>query len=332
MRKIDEIILHCSATPEGRDVSTEQIRKMHKAPVSAGGRGWKDIGYHYVIELDGSVHVGRKEETIGAHCSGRNAHSIGVCYVGGVAKDGKKAKDTRNVAQYNAMTQLLKDLVKRYPGVTIHGHYEYANKACPSFNVPSYLRSIGLALMAIILLVVIPGCASKKTVSTNHTTLDQHQTTEENSGLKSETDSAAHALTIHETDSLDSTNVVHSNIIYEFTFVAGGGSYNTKTGEANGVAGAKLQANIDELNRTVREKDTRIEQLSTELHAARDTISNLRSELASHLTKDEQVAPAPKPSKPFGWKFCVWSTAILWLLVLYNIIRWLIKLYLKYKP
>lgn len=195
-------------------------------------------------------------------------------------------------------------------------------------GLPGLLRKSTIALTLLIALCVT-SCRAARTISQS---AQYHQTTEENSGLKSETDSAAHALTIHETDSLDSTNVVHSNIIYEFTFVAEGGSYNTKTGEANGVAGAKLQANIDELNRTVREKDTRIEQLSTELHAARDTISNLRSELASHLTNDEQVAPAPKPSKPFGWKFCIWSTVILWLLVLYNIIRWLIKLYLKYKP
>ena len=98
MRKINKIIVHCSATPEGRDVKTETIRDWH-----VNGNHWKDIGYHYVVELEGSVQKDRDEREVGSHLSGQNANSIGVCYVGGVAKDGKTPKDTRNEAQKQSL-------------------------------------------------------------------------------------------------------------------------------------------------------------------------------------------------------------------------------------
>lgn len=129
MRKINKLIVHCSATPEGRDVKTETIKDWH-----VNDNHWKDIGYHYVIELDGSIHKGRDENVIGAHCSGQNANSIGICYVGGVAKDGKTPKDTRTDAQKQSLLKLLKSLKVKYPNATIHGHREFAAKACPSFD------------------------------------------------------------------------------------------------------------------------------------------------------------------------------------------------------
>jgi len=128
-RKIDKIILHCAATPEGRDVKTETIKSWH-----VKGNGWSDIGYHFVIELDGSVHNGRPMHRIGAHTKGHNAISIGICYVGGMDKD-KTPKDTRNEAQRAAMDKLISSLLEEYPGATIHGHNEFAAKACPSFDV-----------------------------------------------------------------------------------------------------------------------------------------------------------------------------------------------------
>ncbi|MCC8037922.1 MAG: N-acetylmuramoyl-L-alanine amidase [Bacteroidales bacterium] len=130
MRKIDKIILHCSATAEGRNFTVQQIRDWH-----VKGNGWRDIGYHYVIYLDGSVHRGRPENQVGAHCTGHNANSIGVCYIGGCAADGKTPKDTRTPAQRAALISLVKELRSKYPGATVHGHNEFANKACPSFNV-----------------------------------------------------------------------------------------------------------------------------------------------------------------------------------------------------
>ena len=134
MRKIDKIIIHCSATPEGKDYTVEQIRQWHTAP-KPKGNGWRDIGYHFVIYRDGSIHKGRPVEQAGAHTYGYNAHSIGICYIGGCAADGKTPKDTRTEAQRAALVRLVADLKARYPRATVHGHNEFANKACPSFNV-----------------------------------------------------------------------------------------------------------------------------------------------------------------------------------------------------
>lgn len=131
MRKITEIIIHCSATPEGREVTVEEIDKWHR------DRGFKCIGYHYVIYLDGSIHKGRDESMPGAHCVLHNAKSIGICYIGGCVKEGKKlvTKDTRTPEQKEALISLLQDLAERYPDATLHGHNEFANKDCPCFDV-----------------------------------------------------------------------------------------------------------------------------------------------------------------------------------------------------
>lgn len=128
MRKLTRIILHCTATPDGRHVDVDTIRSWHKK------RGWSDIGYHYVIYLDGSVHVGRDVARIGAHVSGHNADTIGVVYVGGTDKAGR-AMDTMNAAQETAVVNLVKALRDQFGPLTLHGHNEYAAKACPSFNV-----------------------------------------------------------------------------------------------------------------------------------------------------------------------------------------------------
>ncbi len=128
MRTINEIIVHCSATPEGRPTTVGDIRAWHKQ------RGFKDVGYHYVVYLDGSIHAGRPESAIGAHCTGHNRNSLGVCYVGGMTRDMKAAKDTRTDAQKRALVLLLKELKRRYPSAKIYGHRDFAAKACPSFD------------------------------------------------------------------------------------------------------------------------------------------------------------------------------------------------------
>lgn len=135
-RNIKEIIVHCSATAEGKDFTVAQIRQWHLQ------RGFTDIGYHYVIYRDGSVHVGRPEEVSGAHCTGHNTISIGVCYIGGCASDGKTPKDTRTDAQKAALVKLLSELKKKYPKASIHSHRDYANKACPSFDATKEYSSI----------------------------------------------------------------------------------------------------------------------------------------------------------------------------------------------
>jgi N-acetylmuramoyl-L-alanine amidase len=129
----NEIILHCTASPEGNDWSVESIDRFHKS------KGWSMIGYHYIIYRDGSIHRGRPENAIGAHTVGHNANSIGVCYVGGVSIDGKTPKDTRTDAQKASLIELVAWLMEKYPGATIHGHREFANKACPSFDVQQWV-------------------------------------------------------------------------------------------------------------------------------------------------------------------------------------------------
>ena len=128
MRNINKIIVHCSATPEGRNFTVKQIDACHRQ------RGFNGIGYHFVIYLDGSVHVGRPLAKAGAHCKGYNAHSIGVCYIGGVAADGKTPKDTRTDTQKASLVKLITELRQQFPNALVHGHREFANKACPCFD------------------------------------------------------------------------------------------------------------------------------------------------------------------------------------------------------
>lgn len=138
-RHVDQIILHCTATPEGEEFSNAQIKACHLA------RGFSDIGYHYVIGLKGEVRPGRNESVAGAHCKGHNTQSIGVCYVGGCPPQTdpnwkKKGKDTRTAAQRAALLKIVRELCAKYPGATVHGHNEFANKACPSFNVAAWCK------------------------------------------------------------------------------------------------------------------------------------------------------------------------------------------------
>ena len=135
-RTIKELIVHCSATPEGKDYSVDTIRQWHLQ------RGFSDIGYHYVIYRDGSIHIGRDESIIGAHCTGHNTNSIGVCYIGGCASDGKTPKDTRTTEQKQSLVKLLKELKTKYPQASIHGHRDFSSKACPSFDATKEYSSI----------------------------------------------------------------------------------------------------------------------------------------------------------------------------------------------
>lgn len=136
MRNINEIIVHCAATPEGKDFTVEDIDKWHRQ------RGFKEIGYHYVIYRDGTCHKGRPDSNIGAHCTGHNANSIGICYIGGCAVDGVTPKDTRTPEQKEALISLLKTMRERYPKAVIRGHRDFAAKACPSFDATEEYSNI----------------------------------------------------------------------------------------------------------------------------------------------------------------------------------------------
>lgn len=139
MRPINEIIIHCTATAEGKDYTVDQIRQWH-----VKGNGWKDIGYHYVIYRDGSIHAGRPIDQIGAHTTNHNTGTIGVCYVGGCAADGKTPKDTRTPQQKAALVELVRSLKTVFGISKVSGHREYAAKACPSFDVHAWRREVGL--------------------------------------------------------------------------------------------------------------------------------------------------------------------------------------------
>lgn len=147
MRPIDLIVIHCSATPEGREVSVADIDRMHKQ------RGFRKIGYHYFIRLDGTLDIGRPVAEVGAHVAGKNARSIGICYAGGLARDAKTPKDTRTPPQLRTLAKLVADLMHRFPGARVCGHRDLSPdldgdgvierhewlKACPCFDVASWM-------------------------------------------------------------------------------------------------------------------------------------------------------------------------------------------------
>ena len=136
MRLVKEIIIHCSATREEQQVSVDTIRDWHLA------KGWNDIGYHFYIDLDGTINKGRDIDKIGAHCKGHNRNSIGICYCGGVEADGKTPKDTRTKEQKDSLLHVLKTLKAMYPEAVIYSHNEFANKACPSFDATEEYKNI----------------------------------------------------------------------------------------------------------------------------------------------------------------------------------------------
>ena len=172
MRNISEIIVHCSATPEGRDVTVKDIDAWHRK------RGFKCIGYHYVIYRDGSIHQGRPEEEPGAHCKegGHNRHSIGVCYIGGMTADMKKDKDTRTPEQKQALISLLKELKARYPNATIHGHRDFAARACPSFDARAEYRSLVATILLVFSCLLFSSCRTTKRVVEEKTDCEVLQT------------------------------------------------------------------------------------------------------------------------------------------------------------
>jgi N-acetylmuramoyl-L-alanine amidase len=151
MRKVRSIVIHCSATPEGRVVTAKDIDAMHRQ------RGFSGIGYHRFIRLDGTVERGRPDEVPGAHVQGHNFDSIGICYAGGLGKDGK-AKDTRTQAQKAALVNVVKEYRAKYPGAKVCGHRDLSPdtnkngkvdrwewlKDCPAFDVSAWLAEAKL--------------------------------------------------------------------------------------------------------------------------------------------------------------------------------------------
>ena len=135
MRKITEIILHCSATPEGKDYKAADIDRWHR------NNGWKCIGYNFVIDIDGTIENGRDIEDIPAHCSGHNKNSVGICYIGGCDKN-MKAKDTRTDSQKISLYKVVYEMMKKYnlDLTNVYCHNQFSNKQCPSFDIGTFKK------------------------------------------------------------------------------------------------------------------------------------------------------------------------------------------------
>ena len=144
-RAINKLIVHCTATKEGKECSSDTISGWHKArnfSYYLNSKGEKKYtGYHYLIHLDGTIEECRPENVRGCHVSGQNANSIGICYVGGLDANGN-VKDTRTPAQKIALVSLLKRLKGKYTKATIHGHREFAAKACPCFDAKAEYKDL----------------------------------------------------------------------------------------------------------------------------------------------------------------------------------------------
>lgn len=149
-RTIKYIVIHCSATPEGRHHTAKDIDLWHKQ------RGFSEIGYNYVVLLDGTIELGRDIDKIPAHAEGFNKESIGICYIGGCEvlthhshknkspAEALRAKDTRTKEQKQSLLKLLKELKKLYPEAQILGHRDFPNvkKACPSFDAKQEYKDL----------------------------------------------------------------------------------------------------------------------------------------------------------------------------------------------
>lgn len=149
---IKYLVIHCTATPEGKEVSSADIRRWHLSAPPVG-RGWKQVGYTDLVHLDGRLellvpnnddaYVDGWEITNGA--TGINSLSRHIVYAGGLSRDGKTAKDTRTTLQREALKRYVLNFINRHPDILVAGHNQFANKACPSFNVPVWLREIGVS-------------------------------------------------------------------------------------------------------------------------------------------------------------------------------------------
>ena len=138
MRKIDKLIVHCTATPEFKDFDVKDVRDWH-----VKGNGWSDIGYHFLIKIDGTVQEGRNMAKTGAHVAGHNKSSIGIAYVGGMDKNMEEWIDTRTDQQKDSIFNLLMDLKFQFPDAVVYGHNDFTDKkVCPCFNAKEEYKEI----------------------------------------------------------------------------------------------------------------------------------------------------------------------------------------------
>jgi N-acetyl-anhydromuramyl-L-alanine amidase AmpD len=140
--RTNQIVLHCSATRGIQDVGVKEIRSWHKA------KGWKDVGYHFVIRRNGKVELGRPEGDIGSHVQGYNTASIGICMVGGLDDKTWRPSNNFTALQWKALTTLVAQLVKRYPAAKVLGHRDFprVQKACPCFDARTWAKKSGFPI------------------------------------------------------------------------------------------------------------------------------------------------------------------------------------------
>lgn len=138
-RPINEIILHCTATFASQKVTISDIKRWHVAE-----NGWEDVGYHFVVDKDGTVFQGRALGQQGAHCKGHNQTSIGICYIGGLDDVTGTPTDTRTPMQKKSLLELVRALMQEFGlrAEHIHCHNEFSNKACPCFSIASFRREL----------------------------------------------------------------------------------------------------------------------------------------------------------------------------------------------
>lgn len=134
IKSVNFLVVHCAATKATMDIGATEIRSWHRQ------RGWMDIGYHYVIRRNGAIEKGRPDDRPGAHARGFNHLSLGICLVGGVAKDGKTPENNFTSDQFHALRRLLIGLNATFPEARILGHRDLPNvyKGCPSFDVEEW--------------------------------------------------------------------------------------------------------------------------------------------------------------------------------------------------
>jgi N-acetylmuramoyl-L-alanine amidase len=139
-KRTDFIVLHCSATRACQDIGAKEIRRWHMA------KGWKDIGYHFVIRLDGRIEKGRALTSIGSHVAGHNGNSVGICLVGGLDDAAWQPASTYTSKQWSALKVLLTQILTAYPNAKILGHRDFKGvaKACPCFDAKPWARRNGL--------------------------------------------------------------------------------------------------------------------------------------------------------------------------------------------
>jgi len=127
-QQTDYIMIHCAATKPSMDITAKDIDKWHRQ------KGWRKIGYHWVVCRDGTVEEGREISEVGAHCRGYNDKSIGICMVGGIDEEGNPESNFTS-EQWDALAKLVWQMKLPYPDAEVVGHNEFSSKACPSFNV-----------------------------------------------------------------------------------------------------------------------------------------------------------------------------------------------------